>query len=197
MTDETAEPGAHDSPEQGETPDPVDRLIAVVGEDREKLTELDEKVEWLLGKFTPDGEQKHKPVSWSWRYATGGARAKLWQHISGYVEWINHRYFAEDHTRYIPACWYRHGAVVEELTGMWAAWFAASYDHRGPTADVADYHRRFFWPGLAEIQRHISGCRDRGHQEHVPVDLSPDEGLEGFIDRDVLQHPDQNIDHTV
>ncbi|MCP3425171.1 hypothetical protein NBM05_03795 [Rothia sp. AR01] len=200
VTGELPEPPEPEGPEEpDESPDPFDRLLGLVESHDGALGELQESVKWLLDQFTDDGEQKFKPVLWSWRYVTGENREKLWEHLSDYIAWINRRYFSTDHSRYILPCWYRHGVVVEELTGMWAAWWEAMYNHRSPTSAYADYHRRFFWPGLEVIDRHLKGCRDarKGHQEMSPVDLSPDPDMEQIIAGDVADHPDVDRTHTL
>lgn len=151
----------------------------------ERLSEHDESITWLLEKFKK--ESQDRPVFWSWKYATGEARGELWEIINDFVSWINHRYFADYRSKQIVPCWYRHGAIVEELTGLWAAWWDASYNAKKPNTKMADFHRRYFWPAMDQIWSLSGECIKKGEHSIAgrSVVRADDEGMRAFISDDV------------
>lgn len=151
----------------------------------ERLAAHDESIRWLLEKFKK--ESQDRPVFWSWKYATGERRGELWEIINDFVSWINHRYFADYRSKQIVPCWYRHGAIVEELTGLWAAWWDASYNAKKPNAKMADFHRRYFWPAMEQIWSLSGECIKKGEHSVAGrgVVRDDDEGMRAFITDDV------------
>lgn len=138
-------------------------IVQTVASHSGQLQEQEQSIKWLLEKFKDESEDK--PVPWSWRYVSGEERTMLWEELTSFVSWINHRYFADSRSKQIIPCWYRHGAIVEELTGLWAAWRAASFNAKKPNAKMADFHRRYFWPAMDKIALLSDSCSKKG--EHT------------------------------
>lgn len=150
-----------------------------------ELRESQERIEEHVAGAKESEVPKYKPVSWSFRDLTGQPRRDLWATLLDFVDWINHRYFPADSRRNIPGCWIFHGIVVEELTGLWAAWHAAMRNHDSPNNDYAAWHRLYFWPAMDVIQKELQDCRaleGHDHSEEKLPERHPD--LEGFLDRD-------------
>jgi hypothetical protein len=90
------------------------------------------------------------------------AAAQVWAWLIDWVDWAVDRYrLAEE----IPACWYRHPPLVEELTGLAAAWHTA-YDDTAPADGPLLWHERF---ARARIRLHdwddYTRCRNGTHTD--------------------------------
>lgn len=148
------------------------------------LKEIISRVE-ALENATP--AQGSAPAIYCWRELTDPkAREKLWNLLRNWVDWISTRYLSNGSIR-IPACWYRHPVAVEELTALWAAWYAAYHqDDSSPNMLAIDWHQRYFWQTLEHL-------RDRIYREcieskkHVSSRINPyltDDGFEEFASYD-------------
>lgn len=105
------------------------------------------------------------PTPWNWQELDGEQSVKLMEALNEWVTWINERYGVTDSFR-IYGCWYRHSAVVEELTAVWVAWKAAYYGHKDPTNDPASWHDGTFWPMMKRIRSETWGLSNC-HTEHA------------------------------
>lgn len=127
------------------------------------------------------------PTSYCWRELPDSkAREKLWAVLRGWVDWISARYFSESYI-HIPACWYKHPVAVEELTALWAGWYAAYHQDDSPNMLAIDWHQRFFWPTLEHLKDHVyRECFRAG--EHKPIRAAKlyltDAGFEEFVAED-------------
>ena len=88
---------------------------------------------------------------------------------------------------HIPACWYKHPVAVEELTALWAGWYAAYHQDDSPNMLAIDWHQRFFWPTLEHLKDHVyRECFRAG--EHKPIRTAKlyltDAGFEEFVAED-------------
>lgn len=108
---------------------------------------------------------KKKPAPWNWRELHGEESVTLMEALDDWVGWINERYGVTENSR-IYACWYRHSAVVEELTASWVAWKAAYYGHKDPVTDAASWHDSTFWPMMKRIRSESWGLNNC-HTEHT------------------------------
>ncbi|WP_052720124.1 hypothetical protein [Actinoplanes rectilineatus] len=88
------------------------------------------------------GPRKAPPsIPWPLRWADldRDAAAQVWAWLIDWVGWAVDRYqLAEE----IPACWYQHPPLIEELTGLAAAWHTA-YDDTAPADGPLLWHERF------------------------------------------------------
>lgn len=143
-------------------------------------------------------EKGPRPVGWSFKHVTGDQRQQLWAEVSDFVQWINTRYFPDKPHEAIASCWFEHGAVVEELTALWAAWHAALHDHKQPTSDYAAWHAHYFWPAMKRINNLLQDCRTAEHEPISTRAPRPYPGLEAFIDQDCRHHPDsQQVEENI
>lgn len=72
----------------------------------------------------------------NWKELDGPDAAELMEALGAWMGWINERHGVTDSSR-ILGCWYRHTAVVEELTAAWVAWRASYYGHNSAVTDAA------------------------------------------------------------
>jgi hypothetical protein len=75
-----------------------------------------------------------------WQTLTRDQAAVAWATLIDWVDWLIERYSLDEA---VPECWYRHGAIVEELDALRAAWAAAYLDARARPADAAFWHDLF------------------------------------------------------
>lgn len=148
------------------------------------LKELTSRVEALEGTAPAHGAAT---VGYCWREMTDPkAREELWGVLREWVDWVSARYLSHGAIR-IPACWYRHPVAVEELTALWAGWYAAYHqDDSSPNMLAVDWHQRYFWPTLKHLgDRIYKVCIER--REHVSPRINPyltDTGFEEFVAED-------------
>ncbi|MGP4115365.1 hypothetical protein ACTWP5_31265 [Streptomyces sp. 4N509B] len=68
----------------------------------------------------PDNTEPSPGAPILWHTLPPAQRAELWPRFVTWVTWLADRY--ELTTDQLPgACWWRHGAVVEELTALWTS----------------------------------------------------------------------------
>lgn len=95
----------------------------------------------------------------NWRTLGDGEAASVWTKLGDWVDWFTRRY--EIAQRKIPACWYQHAALVEELSALHAAWLV-SYDTTDAGYGPIGWHERLN-EALNRISTWYNGeCRD-GH----------------------------------
>jgi hypothetical protein len=104
---------------------------------------------------------------WNWVDRHGEEAAAMAERLHGFVAYFNDRYaWTADHL--IPACWARHGALVEEITTlMWSRWSA--FESPDATAEAAQSWHTYYLPGfLARVHTWLGSagpeCR-AGHHE--------------------------------
>ena len=138
----------------------------------EQVQLLREDVDLLLATRLETGRVAARPDS-SWQKMPVTEAADAWAALSTWVDDLVDRY-ALDET--IPACWYAHGAMVEELHALHVAWLAA-YTGRGtaPTVDRAVWHELLdrTLTRLREWDRH--GCTGGTHRPDEPIELTEDQ----------------------
>lgn len=99
-----------------------------------------------------------------WHTLTAEQAAVAWTTLTEWVDWLIDRYSLDEA---VPECWYRHGAIVDELDALRAAWAAAYLDARARPTDAA------YWLDLFE--RTLSrlptwdryGCAAGTHRDDV------------------------------
>ncbi|MEV1008366.1 hypothetical protein [Streptomyces sp. NPDC049881] len=154
--------------------DLLDELTAVNGE----LALLSERV-LLLEQQAPapgaaDGETPSPGAPVNWATLPPGGRLACWAEFVAWVAWLADRY--ELTTDQLPrACWWQHGAVVEELTALWTSHHSAY----GGEEDVGA--APYLWQdalcrAIERIGRHWLGpCRNGQHRDRHRTAWSGDE----------------------
>lgn len=108
-----------------------------------------------------------------WRDLPDGERPAAWDELRDFVEWIAGRYSIGSNE--IPACWFRHASLVEELSALRAAWDASfSVETDGGLGPIG-WHERFALSRQRMSAAYGGECSRRGgHQEETPVTLTVD-----------------------
>jgi hypothetical protein len=115
-----------------------------------------------LDLFAGYGDTGPAPVDWS--ALDGSTAANAWQQLDAWVRWLVTRYLL-DH-RDVPACWYQHTDLVEELSALRTA-HRAAFDARGTAHGPLDWHQQ-----LASSRQRLqtavarTGCRPDEHRTH-------------------------------
>ena len=109
-------------------------------------------------------------VTSGWQQMPAALAAHAWPQLVAWVEALIDRY--ELHEQ-LPTCWYRHGAMVEEVHALHVAWIGAYIGfHALPTA-AADWHD-YLDRTLARIRGwDIRGCASGQHRGAPPPPVDP------------------------
>lgn len=123
----------------------------------------------------------------AWRYLDAGEAAELWDELLDWVGWLRFRYQLESR---VKPCWFRHGAVVEELTALMVAHSAVYFtdtEQRGQCReDLTAWHTQWLWPVVDRLNKvsDFSGCGAAGCK-HEPKPQSTLGGLSEFVAADL------------
>lgn len=125
--------------------------------------ELDALVGQMLGQLP-------KPVDW--RRISAQEVTAEWAALNTWVQWLVSRY-SLDH-REVPPCWFRHAAVVEELSALRTAQ-ASAFHTTQPATGPLDWHQSFGYTRL-RLRDWIArtGCKPGGHREDTSPQWSTD-----------------------
>jgi hypothetical protein len=131
----------------------------------EQVARLREDVDLLLLTRGETSPRAAVPDA-SWQAMSPARAAEAWTALIEWVDELVERY-ALDET--IPACWYAHGAMVEELHALHLAWLGAYTGRSGQPTDRAYWHELFArcLARIREWNRH--GCAAGAHRGDDPV----------------------------
>jgi hypothetical protein len=121
------------------------------------------QVDFLLERATDQPAMTQRPVDWT--ALDADAAAQHWQHLTSWVDWLREHYQLREA---VPACWYAHPPLLEELSALQASWHGAYLD---PDARAGDGSA---WHDLLErtLQRlrgwDRTGCADGTHRPDLP-----------------------------
>ncbi|WP_052226537.1 hypothetical protein [Microbacterium mangrovi] len=111
------------------------------------------------GSSEPLGGQ---PVNW--RDLDGKDARKTWDDLRQWVEWVTTRYDIPEVI--VPTCWWRHGALVEELSALRTAWEAA-FDPTDAGFGPIGWHERFAI-ARPRLKAAYPGSCINGHRDRTP-----------------------------
>lgn len=112
--------GAHRFGEP-DTPDDVHRLRADLEALRASVGVLTQLLAALDLEPAP-GTAAEQPAAWIWTTLTGDEETVARAQLAGWVDQLVDRYGLAEA---IPGCWDTHPPILEELSALRAAWFAA------------------------------------------------------------------------
>lgn len=133
-----------------------------------RLAAFDAQLDWLTNRMESLEVGPTVQGRWSWRGASPEAADSLWAELTPWVGWLVDRYGLGE---LVPPCWYRHGAIVEELTALYAAWNAAYVE-----PDARGFDPLYWHDGLDRMLARLrewdrQGCRDGAHRDDSPAPL--------------------------
>jgi hypothetical protein len=97
----------------------------------------------------------------NWRTLDDTDAPSVWTDLRDWVTWFTHRYNLP--ARKIPPCWYKHGALVEELSALRTAWLV-SYDSLDAGYGPIGWHERLA-VALPRLATWYNGECHNGHTE--------------------------------
>ena len=97
----------------------------------------------------------------NWRELTKDQAPEVWTQLREWVEWLSDRYNLDLNT--VPACWWKHSPLVEELSAIHTAWLA-SFDSTDAGYGPIGWHERFAQT-RTRLKSHYNGDCTRGHTD--------------------------------
>lgn len=145
------------------------------------------QVDYLLERVADRPDLSERPVNWA--TLSRPDAAQQWQVLTGWTRWLRDRYQLHEH---IPACWFAHGAMVEELTALRSAWTSAFLSADAAPGDPA------LWHDLLDRTRYRirawdrNGCADGQHRADLDVADDTDHQLhDRTLHDDLALRPDE------
>ena len=120
---------------------------------------LREQVNYLLERLTEQPGLGEHPVNWA---ALDAERAaEQWSLLIDWCEWLRDRYQLHEQ---VPACWYAHGPLIEELSALRTAWIGAYLDPQARLEEPVRWHELLI--GTLDRIRNWDrrGCADGTHR---------------------------------
>ncbi|MBF6171124.1 hypothetical protein [Nocardia blacklockiae] len=125
------------------------------------------------------------PSRFSWKHLDRDEARQLWEELTQWVAWFRDRYQTASK---ITPCWYRHGAVVEELTGLMVAHQAVMMVEPGSegllTENVTAWHNQWMRSSLDAITKLLGDCTEQ-NCAHRPRPPKVDDAMNAAITADV------------
>lgn len=137
---------------------PIEELAAVLDSD-------DQWSDEALADRT-GGHEVISPAIINWREIESDERHEAAQKL---IDWVHHwlipRYALQD--KDLPQCWWRHGALIEELSALHTAWLVAFDETDGGNGPIG-WHERF---ALGRTRMKV-GCAGGTHRDKPARTLS-------------------------
>lgn len=129
------------------------------------------QVDYLLERVADAPELTERPVNWAALDRTQATQQ--WAILAEWTDWLRARYQLHEQ---IPACWFAHGALIEELSALRSAWIGAYLDPQAAHADPASWHDLLDRVRYRMRAWDRNGCADGTHRPDLALhdDTDPD-----------------------
>ena len=151
----------------------VEERLNGLGRDGEGVAELRGQVGELAGLVRElaereETETRGERAVWWPDMRPGEERAEALRLLGGWVDEVLRARHPEAYKE-LQACWFLHTDVLDELTALRAAWFAAYRDTQGSTTAAIEWHDRWLPACMARCKAAIKAraCNKSGHQDPV------------------------------
>lgn len=130
------------------------------------------QVDYLLERVAERPDLTDGPVNWA--ALSQSAATEQWQLLTEWTGWLRDRYQLHET---LPACWFAHGSMVEELTALRSAWTGTFLSPNASPAEAA------LWHDLLDRVRHRlrawdrNGCADGEHRPDIDLHADSDHAL--------------------
>ncbi len=170
LSDLAREVAAQDVPTVQRRLDDLAETVSEVGTLREEVAAVAEVAENIATA------QSHSLTSWWPDLATGDSRAEALASLGAWVDEVLRARHPEMYNR-LGACWYQHPDVLDELTALRSAWYAAYRDPEAPATAAIEWHDRWLPGAMRRCRAAIRarGCKGR-HEKVAPATVP-------FVDR--------------
>lgn len=125
---------------------------------------LSAQVEYLLERLADNPALGERPVNWA--ALDSGRAAEQWGVLTDWTDWLRDRYSLHER---IPACWYAHPPILEELSALRSAWVGTYLNPQARAGDGTAWH------DLLDRTLHRidswdrTGCADGTHRPDLPT----------------------------
>jgi hypothetical protein len=106
----------------------------------------------------------------NWRTLDDADAPEIWTDLRDWVIWFTHRYNLA--SRKIPPCWFKHGALVEELSALHTAWLV-SFDSLDAGFGPIGWHERL----AVALPRLATWYNGECHNGHTELPQTGDDGV--------------------
>ena len=130
---------------------------------QDEILLLRAQVDYLLERFADRPELTERPVNWA--ALDSRAAAEQWDLLTDWTGWLRQRYQLHES---IPACWYAHGPMMEELSALRTAWTRAYLAADAQLDDPLGWHDALDRALYRLRQWDRNGCRDGTHRPDLP-----------------------------
>ena len=100
----------------------------------------------------------------NWRRLTDADARAAWNDLRAWVEWFVLRYRVPEST--VPACWWKHGHLVEELSALHIS-HTAAFDASDAGFGPIGWHERLSL-AMPRLTRAYAGGCSNGHRDITP-----------------------------
>ncbi|GAC1609918.1 MAG: hypothetical protein NVS3B26_13820 [Mycobacteriales bacterium] len=122
------------------------------------------QVDYLLERLADHPTSDSGPVRWA-RLDSEQA-ADQWVLLIAWVDWLRDRYGLHES---VPACWYAHAPLVEELSALRTAWAGAFLSADARPGDPIAWHE-ILDRTIGRVRRwDRTGCSDGTHRADLPI----------------------------
>lgn len=143
----------------------LDKLAKTAREVDKLRNEMHDVAELVQELATAKRPQAQKAVWWP-DLPAGQARAEAMQSLG---RWVNEVLRARHPEAYneLGTCWFLHPDILDELTALQAAWFAAYRDKASSGAAAIEWHDRWLPGAMARCREAMRarGCKGRHEKE--------------------------------
>ncbi len=131
---------------------------------QDEILLLRAQVDYLLERFADQPALTDRPVNWA--ALDVHAAAEQWDLLTDWTHWLRQRYQLQES---IPACWYAHSPMVEELSALRTAWAGAYLAPDAQLGDPLGWHDALDRATYRIRQWDRNGCRDGTHRPDMKV----------------------------
>jgi hypothetical protein len=163
--------------EVGKLRNEVGKLRNEVGKPQNEAPDVAE----LAGKLAKSPETQ-RAVWWP-DLPAGQERAQALQCLGHWVDEVLRGRHPEAYSE-LGTCWFLHADVLDELTALQAAWFAAYRDKASPGTAAIEWHDRWLPRTMARCRAAIKarGCKGRHEKEsHATVTFLDRQEFKNFV----------------
>lgn len=158
----------------------LDKLAEAADEVDELRHEVSKLQNGVRDVAEPADESAKRPEAqgavWWPDFPAGQERAEALQRLGRWVDEVLRARHPEAYNE-LGTCWFLHPDILDELTALQAAWFAAYRDKASPGTAAIEWHDRWLPGAVARCRAAINARGCKGRHEKEP------RATVGFLDR--------------
>jgi hypothetical protein len=140
----------------------------------DEIVLLRAQVDYLLERLADNPGLANRPVNW--RDLNAREADEQWDVLVVWVLWLREHYGLQER---VPACWFAHTPIREELSALRSVWVATFQDKQARPADGVTFHDALDRVVLRIGRWDRSGCNEGKHRPvQPPLDTTDQSELE-------------------